>query len=78
MNNSGVVIRGSGDGENPTLNTIIRGVGNIPDERTLIRIGTNNKSGFGGQVAGTRQDIIVHIYQQVAELLKLQMPQFIL
>jgi len=58
VNNSGVVIRGSGDGENPTLNTIIRGVGNIPDERTLIRIGTNNKSGFGGQVAGTRQDII--------------------
>lgn len=42
INKSGVVLRGSGDGENPTLNTIIRGVGNTPDERTLIRIGTNN------------------------------------
>ncbi|MBT4919369.1 MAG: T9SS type A sorting domain-containing protein [Flavobacteriaceae bacterium] len=57
INNSGVVLRGSGDGEDATSNTIIRGVGNIPDERTLIRIGTNNKSGFGGQVAGTRQNI---------------------
>ena len=58
INSSGVVLRGSGDGENATSNTIIIGAGNIPDERTLIRIGTNNKSGFGGQVAGTRQDII--------------------
>jgi hypothetical protein len=58
INSSGVVLRGSGDGEDATSNTIIIGVGNIPDERTLIRIGTNNKSGFGGQVAGTRQDII--------------------
>ncbi|MDB4180868.1 T9SS type A sorting domain-containing protein [Flavobacteriaceae bacterium] len=58
INRSGVVLRGSGDGEDGMSNTIIRGVGNLPDERTLIRIGTNNKSGFGGQVAGTRQDII--------------------
>ncbi|MDB4158048.1 right-handed parallel beta-helix repeat-containing protein [bacterium] len=58
INRSGVVLRGSGDGEEATSNTIIKGVGNIPDERTLIRIGTNNKSGFGGQVAGTRQDIV--------------------
>ena len=58
INRSGVVLRGSGDGEDGMSNTIIRGVGNVPDERTLIRIGTNNKSGFGGQVAGTRQDII--------------------
>ncbi|MDG1373863.1 MAG: hypothetical protein P8P38_00835, partial [Flavobacteriaceae bacterium] len=58
INSSGVVLRGSGDGEDPTSNTIIRGVGNVPDERILIRIGTNNKSGFAGQVAGTRNDII--------------------
>ena len=58
INSSGVVLRGSGDGEDAALNTIIIGAGNIPDERTLIRIGTNNKSGFGGQVAGTRQDIV--------------------
>ena len=57
IDKSGVIIRGSGDGEDPTSNTIITGVGNIPDERTLITIGTNNKSGFGGQVAGTRQNI---------------------
>ncbi|MBT3547699.1 MAG: T9SS type A sorting domain-containing protein [Flavobacterium sp.] len=58
INSSGVVLRGSGDGEDAASNTIIIGAGNIPDERTLIRIGTNNKSGFGGQVAGTRQDIV--------------------
>lgn len=58
INKSGVILRGSGDGENPASNTIIRGVGNVPHQRTLIRIGTNNKSGFGGQVPGTNQNII--------------------
>jgi hypothetical protein len=40
INSSGVVLRGSGDGEDAASNTIIIGAGNIPDERTLIRIGT--------------------------------------
>jgi len=58
INSSGVILRGSGDGEDATSNTIIRGVGNVPDERTLITIGTNRKTGFGGKVRGTRQNII--------------------
>ncbi|PQJ75920.1 T9SS type A sorting domain-containing protein [Polaribacter gangjinensis] len=57
INKSGVVLRGSGDGQDPSSNTILIGVGNTPSERTLITIGTNNKSGFRAEVAGTRKDI---------------------
>tara|TARA_B100000809_G_scaffold48251_1_gene42956 strand:+ start:11111 stop:14068 length:2958 start_codon:yes stop_codon:yes gene_type:complete len=57
VNRSGVTLRGSGDGENPATNTIIRGVGNTPNKRTLIVIGTNKRTGFGGRVSGTTQNI---------------------
>lgn len=57
VNKSGVIVRGSGDGVDPATNTIIRGVGNTPNRRTLFVIGTNNKTGFGGRVSGTTQNI---------------------
>ena len=58
INKGGVVLRGSGDGQDPSSNTVIIGVGNTPKERTLITIGTNIKNGFKPEVAGTRQNII--------------------
>ncbi len=58
INKGGVILRGSGDGQDPSTNTVIIGVGNIPKERTLITIGTNIKNGFKPEVAGTRKDII--------------------
>ena len=58
INKGGVVLRGSGDGQDPSSNTVIIGVGNTPKERTLITIGTNVKNGFKPEVAGTRQNII--------------------
>jgi predicted outer membrane repeat protein len=58
INTGGVVLRGSGDGEDPLSNTVIIGVGNTPIERTLITVGTNIKNGFKPEVAGTRQNII--------------------
>ena len=57
VNRSGVIVRGSGDGENPATNTVIRGVGNTPNKRTLFVMGTNNRTGFGGRVNGTTQNI---------------------
>ena len=54
----GVVLRGSGDGQDSSLNTVIIGVGNTPIERTLITIGTNIKNGFKPEVAGTNKKII--------------------
>jgi predicted outer membrane repeat protein len=58
INKAGVILRGSGDGQDPSLNTVIIGVGNTPKERTLITIGTNIKNGFKPEAAGTRQNII--------------------
>ena len=58
INKGGVVLRGSGDGQDPSSNTVIIGVGNTPKERTLITIGTNVKNGFKPEVVGTRQNII--------------------
>lgn len=57
INKGGVVLRGSGDGQDPSLNTVIIGVGNTPSARTLITIGTNIKNGFKPEVAGTRKNI---------------------
>jgi len=57
INRGGVVLRGSGDGQDPVSNTVIIGVGNTPSARTLITIGTNIKNGFKPEVAGTRKNI---------------------
>jgi predicted outer membrane repeat protein len=57
INKGGVVLRGSGDGQDSLSNTVIIGVGNTPIERTLITIGTNIKNGFKPEVAGTNKKI---------------------
>ena len=57
INKGGVVLRGSGDGQDPLSNTVIIGVGNTPSERTLITIGTNIKNGFKPEVTGTNKKI---------------------
>ena len=57
INKGGVVLRGSGDGQDPVSNTVIVGVGNTPSARTLITIGTNIKNGFKPEVAGTNKKI---------------------
>lgn len=57
INKGGVILRGSGNGQDPVSNTVIIGVGNTPIERTLITIGTNIKNGFKPEVAGTNKKI---------------------
>lgn len=56
---SGVVLRGSGDGDDPTSNTILYATGNSPAQRTVLMVGggtMNNR--WRDEVAGTRKDIV--------------------
>jgi len=57
VNASGVVLRGEGDGTGGGKNTIIMGTGNVPHQRNLITLGGGSSTRWGGQVAGTKQDI---------------------
>jgi len=52
---SGIVLRGSGEGKDPTTNTIMLGKGT--DRRTLIEIGSNEESDWRSEVSGTRVNI---------------------
>jgi len=56
INSSGVVLRGSGKGSNPAVDTIIYGTGT--DRRSVLIVGTNTINKWGNQVSGTQQDII--------------------
>ncbi|WP_020569293.1 T9SS type A sorting domain-containing protein [Neolewinella persica] len=54
---SGVVLRGVGNGEDPATNTIIRGTGNTPEQRDLIRVGKSSSPDWNGEVPGTREQV---------------------
>lgn len=56
---SDVVLRGSGDGDDPTSNTILYASGNSPAQRTVLTVGggtMNNR--WRDEVSGTRTNII--------------------
>jgi len=58
VNQSGVVLRGSGDGADPRKHTIIQATGNTPVSRDVIVLGGGGAAtGWRGQVAGTRTDV---------------------
>lgn len=57
INTSGVVLRGSGDEEDPANNTILNATGNTPSNRTVIVLGGGSKTNFQDQVSGTKTNI---------------------
>lgn len=54
---SGVVLRGVGDGDNSMDNTILTGVGNVPSERNIIEAGGLGLADWTAQAAGTLSPI---------------------
>jgi len=58
LNQSGIVLRGEGDGADPLTNTIIFGKGNSPDQRTILVAGYGGTSKWNEQVSGTKTNII--------------------
>lgn len=53
ISTSGVVLRGSGDRDDPSENTILVGVANTPTQRTLLIAGGGSSSRWSGRVEGT-------------------------
>lgn len=57
VNFDGVVLRGSGEGDDSTTNTIILGTGNTPVERDIIVAGGGTNTKWSGKVSGTQTNI---------------------
>ncbi len=58
LNYEGIVLRGAGDGEDNSFNTILKATGNIPNKRTVLVAGGGGASRWRDEVPGTRTDII--------------------
>ena len=54
----GVVLRGVGDGDDPSNNTILEATGNTPDQRTVLIAGGGAATLWRNEVSNTRADII--------------------
>jgi hypothetical protein len=57
VNASGVVLRGVGEGDDSTTNTVIIGTGDTPHQRTVIVAGGGSQTKWSQQVAGTKTNI---------------------
>ncbi len=57
VRHSGVILRGSGDGEDTLTNTIIYGKGNSPHQRTIIVAGGGSSTKWQQQISGTKTNI---------------------
>lgn len=58
LNFSGVILRGSGQDEDSLSNTILYGIGNSPNQRTILIAGGGNSTKWGDKVSGTKTNII--------------------
>lgn len=54
---SGVVLRGSGDGDDPASNTIIKGVGDSPHQRSVLLAGGGAATLWKDEYFGSKQNI---------------------
>ena len=57
INQSGIVLRGEGDGDNSSKHTIIFGKGNTPHQRTILIAGGGSLTRWSEQVSGTKTNI---------------------
>jgi hypothetical protein len=58
LQGTGVVLRGSGDGDDPSANTILWATGNSPSKRTVVIAGGGSSSKWREEVSGTQVDIV--------------------
>ncbi|NVB41453.1 peptidoglycan-binding protein [Pseudenhygromyxa sp. WMMC2535] len=58
---SGVVLRGSGRGEDPDEDTILRAVGDTPHQRDVLVVGSGNHDRWTPEIEGTRSDVTTEL-----------------
>lgn len=49
----GVILRGSGDGEDPSMNTVLMGIGNVPNQRSILIVGGGRATNWGSRIPST-------------------------
>ncbi|MDH3246498.1 MAG: hypothetical protein OEM26_17900, partial [Saprospiraceae bacterium] len=57
LNNDGIVLRGSGDGSDPSRNTILLGKGNQPESRNVILVGNHEEATWENKLAGSESTV---------------------
>lgn len=55
---SGIVLRGAGEGSDPASNTILVGRGDTPHQRTIVVAGGGSQTKWRDKVSGTQKDIV--------------------
>jgi hypothetical protein len=58
LNHSGIILRGVGDGTDALTSTILKAVGNSPNQRTVIIAGGGNSTRWQDAVANTNRNIV--------------------
>ena len=72
---SGVVLRGVGQGEDPATNTVLSGTGNEPVERDLIRMGDAPGVNWNSSFPGTRSVVTSAFLPAGSRSLKVAAPE---
>lgn len=72
---SGIVLRGSGEGENPDSNTIIKAPGNSPSGRSVVRAGYASGVSWSGAVPGSRSQITSEFVPAGSRSLEVSAPE---
>jgi hypothetical protein len=58
LNQSGIVLRGAGDGSDPSSNTILKAIGNSPDKRSVLIAGGGSDTRWRDAVSNTTTNIV--------------------
>lgn len=72
---SGMVLRGVGDGSDPAANTILLGIGNAPAGRDIIQMGNAPNVSWSAEVPGTRSSITSTFIPAGSRSLKVTAPE---
>ncbi|MEM7658504.1 MAG: T9SS type A sorting domain-containing protein [Bacteroidota bacterium] len=71
---SGVVLRGKGDGDDHSTNTVLIGVGNTPNQRDILVVGGGSSTRWDGQVSGTATFVLTDRTEVGEYQLKIEKP----
>jgi len=76
INESGIVLRGEGDGDDPSQNTILYATGNSPKQRTVLIAGGNDETKWRDMVPGTKSYITDDTVLVGAKTFHVQKPNY--
>ena len=72
---SGIVLRGVGDGKDPENNTVLFGIGNVPSGRDIVLVGNGKNVSWDKEVPGSRSLITNQFVPSGSRSLKVTAPE---